>query len=79
MSEENGTTDNAVICIRGLSRALRDMYSAYCRRRGSDMTTDIRRYMKKCVAEDREVIFRKMKNKKAKKVKIRPIKNKDGE
>jgi hypothetical protein len=51
--KEGGNMENeAAIYIRNVPTGLRDMYSAALRRRGSNMSEDIREHMKKVVKEE---------------------------
>lgn len=44
--------DKCFLLLRGLSRVERDMFKGYCSKRGSNMTAEIRRYMRTCIFND---------------------------
>lgn len=43
---------NICLNLRNVPRHLRDAYKAYCARRRTNMTADLTKYIKTCVAKD---------------------------
>lgn len=44
--------DSTVIYMRGVNRALKDLFRVYCVRRGVSMTRAFTEYMKECVRKE---------------------------
>lgn len=59
--------DKCHLLLRNLSRVERDMFKGFCSRRGSNMTEEIRRFMRQCIFNDTKLDLPKYKRNRRKK------------